>query len=136
MASDMRIAAAQEFFQRSLRGEVPSAVELLDDTVSLDVPGSHQLSGHFEGPEAVAQNLEKLLRLTNRTVNVLQWEDWMAGINHVAALAHLRVQRPGAVQTFRAVYLIEVTDDTKIRRIEMFFGDQAAVERFFSAVIE
>ena len=135
MTSDMRIAATQQFFQRSLRGEVASAMELLDEEVSLDVPGSHQLSGHFEGPEAIAQHLGKLLRLTNRTANVLQWEDWMAGINHVAALAHLRVQRPGAIHTFRAIYLIEVTDHTKIGRIEMFFDDQAAVERFFSVVI-
>jgi hypothetical protein len=55
----------------------------------------------------------------------------MAGLNHVAALAHMSVQRPGAVHTLRAVYLIEMTDDAKIRRIEMFFDDQAAVERFF-----
>ena len=55
----------------------------------------------------------------------------MAGINHLAALAHMSVQRPGAVYTLRAVYLIEMTDDAKIRRIEMFFDDQAAVERFF-----
>ncbi len=135
MTSDMRIAAAQEFFQRSIQGEVSSALELLDKNISFHVPGSHQLSGHFEGPEAVAQHLGKLLQLTNRTVNVLQWEDWMAGLNHVAALAHISVQRPGAVLTLRAVYLIETTDDAKIRRIEMFFDDQAAVERFFSVLV-
>jgi hypothetical protein len=59
----------------------------------------------------------------------------MAGLNHVAALAHISVQRPGAVLTLRAVYLIETTDDAKIRRIEMFFDDQAAVERFFSVLV-
>jgi uncharacterized protein len=131
MTNDKRIATAQEFFQRSFRGEVSSAIELLDENASYHVPGSHQVSGHFEGPQAVAQHLEKLLQLTNRTVDVLQWEDWMAGNNHVAALAHMSVQRPGAVHTLRAVYLIEMTDDAKIRRIEMFFDDQAAVERFF-----
>jgi ketosteroid isomerase-like protein len=136
MTSDMRVEAAQEFFQKSFRGEVSSAIELLDEKVSYHVPGSHQASGLFEGPEAVAEHLGKLLRLTNRTVNVLQWEDWMVGVNHVAALAHMRVQSRGAVYTFRAVYLIAMTDDAKIRRIEIFFDDQAAAERFFSAVVE
>ena len=132
MTSDTRIAAAQEFFQRSFRGEVSSAIEFLDEKVSYHVPGVHQLSGDFEGPEAVAQHLGRLLQLTSRTVNVLQWEDWMLGVNHVAALTHIRVQLPGAVHSFRAVFVVTIADDAKIRRIEMFFADEAAAERFFS----
>ena len=33
--------------------------------------------GGFRGSEAVAQHLGRLLQLTSRTVNVLQWEDWI-----------------------------------------------------------
>ncbi|MGO9342581.1 MAG: nuclear transport factor 2 family protein [Acidimicrobiales bacterium] len=136
MTNDTRIAAAQEFFQRSFHGEVSSAIELLDENVSYHVPGTHQLSGDFEGPEAVAEHLGKLLQLTSRTVNVLQWEDWMLGVNHVAALTHMSVQHRGAVHSFRAVYVVTIAEDAKIRRIEIFFADQAAVERFFSAMVE
>jgi ketosteroid isomerase-like protein len=50
MTNDKRIATAQEFFQRSFRGEVSSAIELLDENASYHVPGSHQVSGHFEAP--------------------------------------------------------------------------------------
>jgi hypothetical protein len=99
--------------------------------VSFQIAGWHQAAGHLEGREAVAQHLRALLGLTKRTFDVLQWEDWMAGSNHVAALAHLSVQRSGAILDFRTVYLIEVTDAAKIRRIEMFFEDQAAVENFY-----
>ena len=136
MTSDTRIAAAQEFFERSFRGEVSSAVEFLDEKVSYHVPGTHQLSGHFEGPEAVAQHLGRLLQLTSGTVNVLQWEDWMLGVNHVAALTHMSLQRRGAIHSFRAVYIVTIAADAKIRRIEMFFADQAAVERFFTMTVE
>ncbi len=132
MTTDSRIAAAQEFFQRSFQGDVSSAMELLDEKVTYHVPGGHQLSGDFDGPEAVAQHLGKLLQLTNGTVNVLQWEDWMLGVNHVAALTRMTVQHRGAVQTFRAVFVLEIAEGAKIRRIDIFFADQAQAERFFS----
>jgi len=132
MVNDSRMAAAQQFFEKSFRGEVSSAIELLDEEVSYQIAGLHQAAGHFEGREAVAQHWGALLKLTERTLDVLQWEDWMAGSSHVAALAHMSVQRPGAILDFRTVYLIEMTEDAKIRRIEMFFDDQAAVENFFS----
>jgi ketosteroid isomerase-like protein len=132
MVNDSRIAAAQHFFEKAFRGEVSSAVELLDEEVSYQIAGSHQAAGHLEGREAVAQHLGALLGLTERTLDVLEWEDWMAGSRHVAALARMSVQRPGAILDFRTVYLIEMTDDAKIRRSEMFFDDRAAVENFFS----
>ena len=132
MTNDARIAAALEFFQRSFHGEVSSAVELLAENVSYHVPGSHPLSGHFEGREAVAEHIGKLRQLTNRAVDVLQWEDWMAGINHVAGLAKMRMEGRGAVLTVRALFLIANTEDAKISRIDMFFDDMATLERFFS----
>jgi uncharacterized protein len=136
MTSDTRIAAVQEFFLQSFGGDMSSAVKFLDRDVSYHVPGSIQIGGDFEGPDAVARHLGELLKLTNATVNVLQWEDWLVGINHIAALAHMRVQRRGTIGTFRAVYLISMSDNEKIRRIEVLFADQAAVERFFEAAVE
>src|SRR5262245_33486670 len=128
MVNDWRIAAAQQFFEKTFRGEGSSAIELLDEEVSFQIAGWHQAAGPLEGREAVAHHLRALLELTQRTFDVLRWEDWMAGSSHVAALAHLSVQPPGGILNFRTVYLIEVTDDAKIRRIEMFFDDQAAIE--------
>ena len=132
MTSDSRIAVVQEFFQRSFRGDISSAIELLDESASYDVPGTHRLSGHFEGSEAVAQHLGTLLENTGHTVDILKWEDWMVGVNHVAALTHMSVQHRSAIQSFRAVYIVTIGDDAKIRRIELYFADESAVERFFS----
>ena len=131
MTSEKASAIAQEFFQKCFHGDVSSAVELLDPKVTYRVPGSHRLAGTFEGPEAVAEHLEELLRETHHTVDVLQWEDWMIGVNNLAALVHLRAQRQGVIDTVRAIFLIGMSKEDKIRRIEVFFSDQAQIERFF-----
>jgi uncharacterized protein len=136
MTSDSRIATVQDFFQKSFRGDISSAIELLEEDASYHVPGSNQMSGHFEGCEQVARHLTELLQLTKRTVNVLEWEDWLAGLSHVAALTHIRIQRRGALHTFRGIYLVEMSEAGKIKRIEMFFSDATAVDRFFSAAVD
>jgi len=128
---DNRSTVVQEFFQKCFQGDLSSAVELLDPNVTYRVPGSHRLAGTFEGPKAVTGHLEQLLIETHHTVDVLQWEDWMIGVNNLAALVDLRAQRHGAIDTVRAIFLVAMSKDDKVRRIEVFFSDQAMVERFF-----
>ncbi len=128
---DKQSALAQDFFERIFRGDVSGATELLDPTVSYRVAGSHRLAGTFEGPQEVTGPFEELLRQTHNTVNVLQWEDWMIGANNLAGLVDMRVQRDGAIGTLRAIFLVSMSRDDKIRRIEVFFSSQAEVERFF-----
>jgi len=131
VTSDKPSAVAQDFFQRCFRGDLSSAEELLDPTATFRVPGSHRLAGTFEGPQAVARHVEELLRQTHHTLDVLKWEDWMIGFNNLAALVSMRAQRHGAIDTFRAIFLITRSQDDKIRKVEVFFSDQAEVERFF-----
>jgi hypothetical protein len=126
------IAVTQEFFQRSFRGEVSEVMGLLDPQVSYHVPALRPPGGDFEGPEAVAQHLVELLQLTDHSLNVLQWEDWLVGVNHLAAVVNIRVQRHHSVLTFRGIYLVTMSEQDKIRRIDLFFNDHAAMERFFS----
>lgn len=132
MTVDKRSGVAQDFLQRCFRGDISTAVELLDPKVIYRVPGSHRLAGTFEGPRAVAGHVEELLRETHHTVDVLQWEDWMVGVNNLAGLVNVRVQRDGAIGTVRAIFLLELSGGDKIIRIEVFFGNQAEVERLFS----
>jgi ketosteroid isomerase-like protein len=132
VSSQAQIAITQEFFQKCFYGNVADAVALLDDRVTYTVPGTHQLAGTFQGPESVAEHVGNLLKLTCGTVDVTQWEDWLTGIDHVGALVQMRVQRTGQVNRFRSVYMVTVTEENKIRTIELFFGDQSAIERFFA----
>jgi ketosteroid isomerase-like protein len=131
VTTDSHKAAAQDFFQKCFRGDLSSASEHLDPRVIYRVPGSHRLAGVFEGPEAVTRHVEELLRETHHTVDVLQWEDWMVGVNHLAALITLSARRQRVIGTFRAVFLVAVSDHDTIERIDVFFADQQEVERFF-----
>jgi ketosteroid isomerase-like protein len=132
MASQEQVSLAQEFIRKSFQGEVDDVVDYLDPNVTYIVPGNHELAGVFHGPRSVADHMQKLLEFTDNRVDLIQWEDWMVGLNNIAALIDLRLQRPGRIETFRAIFLIAMSDqDCKIRRLQVFFGDQNAAERFF-----
>jgi ketosteroid isomerase-like protein len=133
---DSRVTVAQDFFQRFFGGNVSAACELLDPQVVYVVPGTHAASGVFQGVEAVKAHLSNLLRLTEDPIDVLQWEDWLAGVDNVAGLAKIHLQRQGQQHDFRLIYLVSVTDGDRahrISRIETFFSDEEAFDRFISA---
>ena len=133
---DSRVTVAQDFFQKFFGGDVAAACELLDPQVVEVVPGTHTPAGVFQGAQAVSAHLSTFLRLTEDPIDVLKWEDWLAGIDNVAGLARIHLQREGQQHDFRVIFLISVTGDTgrhRISRIESFYSDQAAFERFFSS---
>jgi ketosteroid isomerase-like protein len=132
---DSRIAVAEDFFQKIFGGDVAAACDLLDPQVVDVVPGTHAPSGVFQGVQAVAAHLSTFLRLTEDPIDLLQWEDWMAGIDNVAGLAKIHLQREGQQHDFRVIFLVSVTEGDgphRISRIESFYSDQAAFDRFFS----
>jgi ketosteroid isomerase-like protein len=132
---DSRIPVAEDFFQKLFGGNLSAASDLLDPQVVDVVPGTHAASGVFRGVEAVAAHLSTFLRLTEDPIDVLQWEDWMAGVDNVAGLAKIHLQREGQRHDFRVIFLVSVTEDDgrqRISRIESFYSDQAAFDRFFS----
>jgi ketosteroid isomerase-like protein len=133
--ADPRVKVAEEFFQRLFGGDASAATDLLDPHVVEVVPGTYPGSGVFQGAQAVAAHLSLFLRLVEEPVDVLQWEDWMAGVDNVAGLAKIHLQREGQEHDFRVIFLLSVTDNDgqgRISRIESFFSDQAALDRFFS----
>jgi ketosteroid isomerase-like protein len=133
--TDSRVTAVQDFFQKFFGGNVSAACDLLDPHVVDVVPGTHGPSGVFQGAQAVAEHLSTFLRLTEDPIDVLKWEDWMAGVDNVAALAKIHLQREGQQHDFRVIFLVAVTEHDgrhRISRIESFYSDQAAFDRFFS----
>ncbi len=59
----------------------------------------------------------------------------MAGVDNVAGLAKIHLQRLGQQHDFRVIFLVSVTERDgrqRISRIESFYSDQAAFDRFFS----
>jgi ketosteroid isomerase-like protein len=133
MTTDPRIPVAESFFQKAFAGDISSATKLVDEKVRYHVPGSHSLSGQFDGAESVAKHIRNVLEITNSTVDVLQWEDWLVGVDYVAAVVRMSTRPRGSLLTFRAIYLIEMSEENKIRRIELFVEDQAQLERVFES---
>lgn len=132
---DSRVKVAVDFFQKFFGGDVPAACDLLDPDVVEVVPGRHTPSGVFRGIQAVAAHLSTFLRLTEDPIDVLRWEDWMAGVDYVAGLVTIHLQREGQQHDFRAIFLVsvnEVDGRQRISRIESFYSDQEAFDRFFS----
>jgi ketosteroid isomerase-like protein len=133
--TDSRVTVAAEFFQRFFGGDVEAACDLLDPQVVDVIPGRNAPSGVFHGAQAVREHLSTFLRLAEDPIDVLQWEDWMAGVDNVAGLARIHLQRAGQRHDFRVIFLVSVTEDGgrhRISRIESFYSDQAAFDRFFS----
>ena len=130
--SDDRLALVQTFFTRYFGGHVDEALTLLEPTVVYHVPGTDQLAGDFVGPAAVAKHLRKFLELTGDAIDVLSWDDWLIGTIDIAGVVRVHLQRPGRVQEFRFVFLVKVSQNVKIARVECFYSDPEAFERFFS----
>jgi ketosteroid isomerase-like protein len=133
--TDPRVSVAEDFFQKLFGGNVLAASDLLHPQVVDIVPGTHSGSGVFRGVQAVVAHLSAFLRLIEDPVDVLKWEDWMAGVDNVAGLARIHLQRAGQMHDFRVIFLVSVTEDDgrhRISRIESFFSDVAALDRFFS----
>jgi ketosteroid isomerase-like protein len=130
--SDDRLALVQTFFTRFFEGNVDQALELLEPTVVYHVPGRAELAGEFVGPAAVSMHLRKFLEVTGNAIDVLSWDDWLIGTIDLAGVVRVHLQRPGRGQEFRFVFLVEVSQNVKIARVECFYSDPDAFERFFS----
>jgi ketosteroid isomerase-like protein len=130
--SDDRLALVQTFFARYFEGQVDEALTLLEPTVVYHVPGRAEPSGDFVGPTAVAKHLRKFLDLTGDAIDVLSWDDWLVGTTDIAGVVRVHLQRPGRVQDFRFVFVVEVSQNVRIARVEVFYSDPEAFERFFS----
>ena len=132
MTEDSRIRVAQQFFQRYFSGDVTRARDLLDDQVVFHVPGRHKPAGDFVGIDAVTNHLNEFGALLESPVDVLQWEDWMAGVDYVAGLASIHLQREAMNLDFHLVMVVKVSEAGKIREIQAFFNDQADFDRLFA----
>lgn len=130
--SDERLALVQTFFMRYFEGHIDEALTLLEPTVVYHVPGRAELGGDFVGPAAVAEHLLKFLELTGNAIDVLSWDDWLIGTTDIAGVVRVHLQRPGRVHEFRFVFLVKVSQNSRIARVECFYSDPEAVERFFS----
>jgi ketosteroid isomerase-like protein len=130
--SDDRLALVQTFFTHYFENDIDGALRHLEPTVVYHVPGRSPPGGDFVGPDAVAAHLRKFLELTGNAIDVISWDDWLIGTIDIAGVVRVKLQRPGRLQEFRLVFLVNVSENLKIARVECFYGEPEAFERFIS----
>ncbi len=122
---------ARQFFL-SFSVPLDDAVRLLSPNVVFTVPGHHKLSGVFHGPDEVRSHIAELVDYSNGTFQVLQWLDWMMGETHMTALQYAQAQNTGRIYRGHHLYLLESDHDDLLSKIQVFFEDQVAADRFFT----
>ena len=79
----------------------------------------------------MAAHLKKFLQMTENPINVLGYDDWLVGTVYIGGIVRLELQRPGRLDEFRIVYLVEVSENLKISRVEVFYDNPDVFTRFF-----
>jgi len=108
--------------------------ELLAPNVTYTVPGRSPLAGVFHGPTEVRDHINKLLRVTTGTFQILKWVEWLVGPTHVAALQFAQAQGRSVIYRAHNLYLVETDHDDLIVDIRVLFEDQYQTDRFFSQI--
>lgn len=116
--------------QQYFRGDLAGVLALAHEEIDYRVPGRSLLSGHFRGKDEVSRHLQEYQRFTNGTSDVVKWEDWLVGLQFVAAVTVLHLQQPSAHMTSRGVCLAAFSEEGLITHFEVLFTDERAIERF------
>jgi ketosteroid isomerase-like protein len=128
---DSRLQIAQQLATHLGHRDFERFLEFLSPAVTYRVGGSHPLAGTYHGPGEVTDHMRDLVDRTKDTVEALQWEDWLVGQDHIAALVKIRAQGHGASFTARLMFLFGFDASNKVSEITVLFEDPNAVERFF-----
>jgi ketosteroid isomerase-like protein len=127
-----RLLNAKRFFMDYSSSRLDDAVQMVSPSVVYTVPGSNPIAGVFHGRDEVKRHMGKLIEVSRGTFEVLKWIDWMVGDMHIAALQYAQAQNRGGIYRGHHVYLLESDTEDLLSRIQVFFEDQGAADRFFS----
>jgi len=109
-------------------------LSLLSPDVVYTVSGHSPLAGVYHGPVEVQDHVRKLIRATLGTLDVLKWDDWLVGQNHVAALQFAQAQGGGMIHRNHQIFLIETDQHDLLTKIQLLFGNQDEADRFLGSL--
>jgi ketosteroid isomerase-like protein len=127
-----RLKNAQKFLIHVGHHDTEQTVALLSPAVVYQVPGNNPLAGRFVGRAEVQRHLDELVEVTRGTYDLIQWEDWMVGEQHISVLAYVQMQRDGRVLDIHFVSVLRFDADDRICEIHFFPDDLRKVDSFFA----
>ena len=127
-----RLVNARRFLMGISTGHADAVLALLAPTVVYTVSGHSPLAGTVHGPVEVQEHVRRVFRATSGTIDVLKWDDWLVGQNHVAALQFAQAQGAGMVHRNHLVFLIETDRHDLLTNIQLLFGNQDEADRFLA----
>jgi ketosteroid isomerase-like protein len=125
------VRVAQAFFRSFFAGDVTEATAVLHPEVRYRVASMGKTMTTYQGVTEVIDHLHSFLKAID-AVDVLQWEDWLSGVNNVAGLARVHLQHDNRLHDFRLVGFARV-EDGLIEQIDIFFDDPEAFNRFLNS---
>ena len=94
------------------------------------IPGTSSISGDVHGIGGWGKKLQQLLGAGLRP----EVQEMLEGAQHVAVLQRNTADVDGHSLDIRVLNLFQVGDG-RLRRLDTFFSDQAAAERFWNEVL-
>jgi len=122
------VVLARQFLLHCFGERTESAIAMLSPDATYTVPGHNALAGTFSGRAEVVSHLGRVFTSTGGTLDTIQWEDWMGGVNYVSALRRLHVQIEHRLFKGRQIFLLAFNPDDAITSIRVYFDDQDLVD--------
>lgn len=113
-------------------GDVEQVERLVTDEFVWHIPGHSIISGDAHGAGAWAAKLQRLISAGLQPEIV----DLLEGGRHVALLQRNRAGTGQDALDVLVVNLFDVTDDGVLTRLDSFFSDQPAVDRFWNKALD
>ena len=129
-----RLVNARRFLMGISTGHADAVLALLAPTVVYTVSGHSPLAGTVHGPVEVQEHVRRVFRATSGTIDVLKWDDWLVGQNHVVALQSVQVQGAGMIHRNHLLFLIETDQHDMLTKIQLIFGNQDEADRFLAGL--
>jgi uncharacterized protein len=131
MAEHPNLQVARRVIEAFAERDLPAMTELMTDDIKWHIPGSHILSGEYEGREQVLQFLGKIVQETEGTFTT-EIHDLFASDDHIVALLRFRAERKGRKLDEPVVQVWHVTPDQKLSEYWAVPVNQTAVNDFWS----